>query len=791
MNDRSLFETLLHAEHEDDVNDALNAAGFPLSDDSVWVPLGKNDGNFSVVGNQQGDASAAFIEKVVNSIDAVLMGECFQQGLDPESGEAPSSMQEAVERFFGAKGGRLDNLTSSEQTRLAQKIHVVATGEKDSPCYCIIDQGEGQSPADFPSTFLSTSRSSPKIRINFVQGKFNAGGSGSLQFCGQHNIQLIVSRRQPFAPRGSNDPVVDLWGFTVVRRRRPRSGERSSVFVYLAPNGEVPRFKADFVNVLPGGSSKNRPAAAYAMPLDYGTAVKLYNYKWPGKGIATLEARRQLERVLHTPCSPFRISETRSYRANYYSATVSGVWNTTNADIASEGGLPKMEPGFPAMAKISLHTIGQLPIRIGVWRSEVKTRNVPTGVFFLVNGQVHGQFGGEFVTRKLKFDYIRDYILVSVDCTGINRSVAEDLFMASRDRLRRNEHYDAIREALAQELGNHQGLKSLNAARRRKRIEDAGDASTEIEKMVSELIQSDPGLANLFTLGGKIITSVGPGIGEPFRGRKFPSYFRLVKEPKGKRLKKQCPLNRTVKVEFETDAENDYFDRPADRGEIQVDPTLDLIEASHLWNGRFTARFRVPWDAQVGDVIDVRFAVSDVERLVKGPFKARFDLIAMPEVAKPIRKKPDPQPNPPVSFPKPNHSESSPSLELPTPIPVKKDEWHKDIGIEGPYDAFRIKSRGDGGYDFYVNEACAWLLSEQSDPKHDPATIKHWFTWGLALAALGMIRQATVKSKHGKQDETDVSDETGPDLDAIGRACDGLARVIVPMFRVLYDGPPT
>lgn len=791
MNNRSLFETLLHAEHEGHVVDTLDAAGFPLSDDTVWVPLGENEGNFSVVGNQQGDASAAFIEKVVNSIDAVLMGECFKRGLDPESGEAPLSMQEAVEQFFGAKGGRLDNLTSSEQTMLAQKIHVVATGEKDSPCYCIIDQGEGQSPADFPSTFLSTSRSSPKIRINFVQGKFNAGGSGSLQFCGQHNIQLIVSRRQPFAPRGSNDPTVDLWGFTVVRRRRPRSGERSSVFVYLAPNGGVLNFKAKFVNVLPGKSSKNSPASAYAVPLKYGTAVKLYNYKWPGRGIATLEARRQLERVLHTPCSPFRISETRAYKANYYSATVSGVWNTTSAEIANEGGSPKMEPGFPAMAKISLHTIGQLPIRIGVWRSDVKTRNVPTGIFFLVNGQVHGQFGGEFVTRKLKFDYIRDYILVSVDCTGIDRSVAEDLFMASRDRLRRNEHYEAIREALAQQLGNHQGLKSLNAARRRKRIEDAGDASTEIEKMVSELIQSDPGLANLFTLGGKIITSVGPGIVEPFKGRKFPSYFRLVKEPKRKRLKKQCPLNRTVKVEFETDAENDYFDRPADRGEIEVNPTLDLIEASHLWNGRFTARFRVPWDAQVGDVIDVRFAVSDVERLVKGPFRSRFDLIATPEVAKTKHKEPDPQPKPPVSFPKPNHPESNPSLELPTPTPVTKDEWHRDTGIEGPYDAFRVKSRGDGGYDFFVNEACAWLLSEQSDPKHDPATIKHWFTWGLALAALGMIRQATVKSKGGNQVETDASDEADPDLDEIGRACDGLARVIVPMFRVLYDGPPT
>ncbi len=791
MHEKKLFETLLFAEHEDHVIDALDAAGYPLNDDSIWVPLGENAGNFSVVGNQQENAAAAFIEKVVNSIDAVLMGECFRLNIDPESMEAPSSMQEAVERFFHAKGGRLDNLTPTEQTELAQRIQIIATGERDSPCYCIVDQGEGQTPDKFPHTFLSTSRSSPKIRIDFVQGKFNAGGSGSLQFCGQHNIQLIVSRRQPYAHRESNESA-DMWGFTIVRRRRPRGGERSSVFVYLAPEQRVLKFKADSITALPGRSSKNSPATAYTEHLSYGTAVKLYNYKWPASGIATLETRRQLERVLHTPCLPFRISETRSYRANFYATTVSGVWNTTSSDITNETNSKKMEPGFPAMAKISLHKIGQLPIRIGVWRqSEVKTRNVPTGVFFLVNGQVHGKFGGEFASRQLKFDYIRNHILVSVDCTGIDRSVAEDLFMASRDRLRRNEHYEAIREALTQELRNHQGLKDLNAARRKERVENTGDASSEIEKMISDLIHSDPGLANLFTLGGKIITSVGPGIGKPFKGRRFPTYFRLAKEPRRQILKKRCPVNRTVKVEFETDAENEYFDRAADPGGLHVDPGLDLIEASNLWNGKFTARFRVPWDARPGDVTKVRFAVSDVERLAKGPFESKFELVATAEVTKPNHPGPSPNPKPPVSFPKPNHTESNPSLRLPTPKPIKKDDWDKDFGIEGPYDAFRIKSGPDGGYDFYVNEDCEWLKTEQQDKKNDPALVKHWFTWGLALAALGMIRQEKHESERGDQPDKDETEVSEPDLDSIGQACDGLARVIVPMFRILHDGPPT
>ena len=790
MNNQKLLEKLLHAEHEDKAIELLNTAGYSLDNDDIWVPLGENEGNFSVVGNQQESAAAAFIEKVVNSIDAVLMGECYRRNIDPESAKAPASMQAAVEQFFNARGGRLENLTSKERTALANKIHVIATGDKNSPSYCIVDRGEGQAPDQFRHTFLSTSRSSPKIRIGFVQGKYNAGGSGSLQFCGKHNIQLIVSRRQLYASCPSSASAKE-WGFTIVRRRRPRSGERSSVFVYLAPEERVLSFNADTIKVLPGESSKHNPATAYAKELNYGTVVKLYNYQWVGRGIATLETRRQLERVLHTPCLPFRISETRSYRANYYATTVSGAWNTISLGVDSEKDSPKMEAGFPAMAKISLREIGDLPIRIGVWKSDVKPRHVPTGVFFLVNGQVHGQFGGDFVSRRLNFDYIRDHILVSVDSTGIERSVAEDLFMASRDRLRKNEHYDEIRGALAQELSNHQGLKDLNAARRKERVENAGDASSDITNLISDQIRSDPGFANLFTHGGKIITSVGPGIGEPFKGRQFPTYFRLAKEPKKGILKKQCPVNRTVKIEFQTDAENEYFNRPADPGEIQIDPGIDLIEASNLWNGTFTARFRVPWKAKPGDVTKVRFAVSDVERIAKGPFVSEFELVAKPEVPKTSPSGTTPDLDLPDSSPDPNRRNSNPSLKPPEPIPVKKDQWSEDLGIKGPYDALRIKSAPDGGYDFHVNMACAWLLTEMSNKKNDPDRVKHWFTWGLTLAALGMIRRMEAKSNQGERSKIDYAEESGPDLDAVGLACDGLARVIIPMFRVLYEGPPS
>ena len=139
---------------------------------------------------------------------------------------------------------------------------------------------------------------------------------------------------------------------------------------------------------------------------------------------------------MHSPCLPFRLTETRDYRAHYFSTTVSGVWATIGQGEDAED---KVEPGFPAFADLDLTDIGQLPYRIAVFQSSVNTHQVPS-IFFTVNGQVHGNLPSDFVSRHLKFDYLKDNLLVSVDCTMMDPRVREDFFMASRDRVRKNEH---------------------------------------------------------------------------------------------------------------------------------------------------------------------------------------------------------------------------------------------------------------------------------------------------------------------------------------------------------------
>lgn len=774
MDDATLFDRLLHAEDETEADKILTRAGFGLENEAVWHPLGDMPNNRSVVTNQQTEPTAAFVEKIVNGIDALLMAESLKRKINPKGPTAPGSMTQAVHDFFEVPDGLLANLTAKEQTELAKKLHVVVVGEKANPSYLIIDKGEGQTPDDFPNTFLSLIREN-KVGIPFVQGKYNCGGTGALPFCGEHKMQLIVSRRHPEL---ATDASAQLWGFTVVRRVKPSATRPISMYVYLAPGGKVPRFRADAVNVLPEDRSTVAPRP-YTVGLPFGTGVKLYNFQWKGgRGIATLEARYELERFLHSPCLPFRLTETREYKANYFSTTVAGVWATIGSDDAPED--DKVEIGFPCYAELNLRGIGQLPHRIAVFRDSVNPRHVPHGVFFTVNGQVHGSLPSDFVSRHLKFDYLKDHLLVSIDCTAMDPSVREDFFMASRDRVRKNDVYDEVVERLKEALKDHPGLRQLNAARRKKEIEDTLSDDDETKNLFSELLKADPMLARLFGSGDRLITKAGPGPEVPFLGKRFPTFFRLTKNPSGG-LVKTCPVNVTCRVEFETDAVNDYFKRPDSPGSVSVDPP-NIIEHSHLWNGRFTAQFRCPWDAKPGDRVDVTIRVDDIQTQARNaPFVARLTLVAEREV------------DPRRSGTNGIRNRSRPGNRTPAPtlaIPDLKWKAYDDRRV-----SLKVSHDDQGQLEYFANSNNVYLTDALVRAKEeDHPLIKYWFGYGLLLCALGMQKEGQERSdtRTGNGNDSDGEEGNGNAMDDLGRIslnCDGIARVIIPLIRTLYRGP--
>jgi hypothetical protein len=786
MENYTLFDLLLRAEDEGEVDQILKSAGYLNDDSNVWLPFGGFEMNFSQIGNQQAEPTPALVEKLINSIDAVLMAECYKAGIDPKGDKAPGSMAEAVVRFFKVKDGRLENLSAPQRTELADHIHFIATGSKGAPSYMIVDKGEGQTPASFERTFLSLNRRN-KNDIPFVQGRFNCGGTGVLPFCGQQNYQLILSRRNPACPAEAGDATKDLWGFTVVRKLRPASGRGFSMYVYMAPRGKILTFAAPNVAVLAGQSSKNKPATAYSVPLSYGTCIKLYNYRWKKKAIVTTDGRYELEKYLHSVCLPFRLSESRDYKANYYSTTLSGILAHTNEEGNDEDD-SKFERDFsPSYGELDLPNIGRLPYRLFLLKEDYKTRIFPYGVYFTLNGQVHGDLPANFVSNVLKFDCLSGFLMVSVDCTEMDQSVREDFMMASRDRVRRNEVYEEIYSTLRDELREHAGLRQHNALRKKKRLEQALSNEENAVDYFQDLLKSDPTLASILGVGGNVIATTGPAAEpSPFNGRKFPTYFRIIKEPKDG-LVKSCPLNRTVRVEFETDAVNEYFKRADCPGSIVFDPSVSI--SSHLWNGKFTAQFYMPHDGRVGDKVAIRTIVTDIEREIAGkPFVSVVTLRGAPE-ASDDKPTPPAGKRPPGTRPHTGGKQTAPSLALPKIKEVRREQWDDPLYRFDEFSAVRIiNDEETNGYIFFVNTDNKFLINELHRTKdEEKSLVKHWFVYGVVLAGLGMLGE--LQRQEDKEKEEDSGENSGLDLTTAGTFCAGMARVVVPIIRALHKGP--
>jgi len=206
---KQLCLSLLYAEEENKVIEILLDKGF-WDKQGYWRYYGDKEDNFSTIGNQQSRPEAALVEKVVNSVDAILMNECWLRGISPEDDKAPKSIHEAVALFFmdDAKKhetyGHIGYWSTQKRTEVSRRITVSATGSRENPCFIISDAGEGQTPNSMPFTLLDLSHKN-KLRIQFVQGKFNMGGTGVLQFCGRQNLQLIISKRNPNIEDGESN----------------------------------------------------------------------------------------------------------------------------------------------------------------------------------------------------------------------------------------------------------------------------------------------------------------------------------------------------------------------------------------------------------------------------------------------------------------------------------------------------------------------------------------------------------------------------------------------------------
>lgn len=783
---------LIRADSEDEVVDLLRQEGYWDGDD-VWRHYGDLENNWATIGNQQSRPEAALVEKLVNSVDACLIRACLEAGIHPERPEAPPTIKEAVARFFdppsarsSSRAGLITDWSRQHRLQIARNITLAATGAKppNDPCFTIVDCGEGQTPARFPTTLLSLHRNN-KLNTPFVQGKFNMGGTGALRYCGKRNLQLVVSRRKPELVPVDGDRAGD-WGFTVVRRRWEGTSTRNTVYSYLAPvgaesarrKGDVLSFAAPKLPIFPKGSSP------YARESAWGTLIKLYEFRVQKRShiLRRDGLLGRLDLLLAEVALPVRLHECRlGYQGHEgsFANTLTGFRVRLDDNRADN---LDMEP-----SSADLRVLGE-PIRATIFafkKDRAETYRSDEGVIFTVNGQTHGHLPTAFFRRKrVGMGYLRDSILVLVDCTAIKPRSREDLFMNSRDRLSSSELRYAIERELESLLRNHQGLRDLRERRRRKAIESRLAGDKPMEDVLRNVIKTEPALTQYLLAGTKLPNPFRPKhiVDEPFLGRRHPTFFHFKDEKPGKVLVRDCQVDRRARIAFETDAESEYFTRDADPGEFH----LELEGVSEpgdyrisLHAGRANLHFELPPTSKPGDRLVLTATVTDPTLL--NPLGNRAILNVVPKT----ETKPGPPPAPPGTA----------GLNLPIIIEVPEDRWLEQSPHFTGETALRLKhvgasdkdpESGDGpnAYDFYLNvdnvHLKRFLKHETQDGGDDAKLVKAQFRCGLVLLGLALIRQA-----NGLQD--DNTDDQNNLEDNVETFTSAAAAVLIPVIRSLGE----
>lgn len=562
-----LFTSLFKAKTEEEVERIIDKYPDVFNNDN-WFPLGGSESMFGIVRNQQSNPIAALVEKVTNSIDAILTKKCLEKKIQPDSIDAPQSMEEAVHLFYPD----YKNWDLREYRRKqAEDIQIIADGPTRDTSVIIYDNGEGQHPKDFESTFLSLVKGN-KINIQFVQGKYNMGGSGALVFCGKKRFQLIASKR--FDGSGN-------LGFTLIRQRKicaSNLNRRSSHFEYLKLNNQIPNFPITDLDL-----------NLYGRKFVTGTIIKMYSYQFPSgySGFAQ-DLNQSLNEYLFEPILPIlTVDKKERYPNNkVLELDLFGLKRRLEENQSdyietyfSEEYLDQLFGKAKVTCYVFKPQINKYDVRKSreIIRERFFKNNM--SVMFSINGQVHGYYTSEFITRTLKFNLLKDYLLIHVDCTNMDPDFREELFMASRDRLKQGDEANKLRDYLGKKLRKSQ-LDSIHKNRK----DNIGLESEDTTELIKSFARNLPKNSDLFNLLQNTLKldekhkeikhteriSHKPKVEvKPFLPKRYPTLFQLRNKKEGVNVI-VLPKNGEKVIKFDTDVDNDYFDRTESPGDLEI-----------------------------------------------------------------------------------------------------------------------------------------------------------------------------------------------------------------------------
>lgn len=271
-----------------------------------------------------------------------------------------------------------------------------------------------------------------------------------------------------------------------------------------------------------------------------------------------------------------------------------------------------------------------------------------------------------------------------------------------------------------------------------------------------------------------------------FQGKEFPSYFNLVKGY-SENNPKLCHINHKFRIQYETDAENNYFNRDKDPGELVLklneEETRDY--SLNLWNGLATLTVSIPSDAKIGDTLCFDVGINDINQA--SPFISKFCIRVVEE--QPTTGSNGKRKQPPGDKDGEDRQNES-YLNLPNVVDIRKDDWNEDDYKEFGFNessALKVRNAGEGnGYDFFINMDNSCLKTEiKGDAKTDPAILEARYRYGMVLLGISILdfeenRRAKKNGKHKIKLEDGLSI-----YDQISMLTEAIAPTLLPMIASL------
>lgn len=730
-------------------------------------------------------------------VDAVLMKYALKQGIDPSGPTAPQSVLEGVRdivKLRGAFSGILAEVDDENYLKEFAESNLVigvtgGTRREESLCFTFVDNGEGQHARHFEGTFLSLSKGN-KSNIPFVQGKYNMGSSGVLNYCGRCWYKLIVSRRYD----GSGD-----WGWTLVRRR-PVEGMPIAEYFSLA--GEIASFSESVLHPLKLQSGE----PDRKVHLSTGTAIKLYDYNMESAA-SFRDIRESINENLVSTVLPFRLMDYR-VRPQRTGRRALGVderrvygmeflllrresneeQQDREEDVVYE---PKRaqhigDVNHPDLGQISLRAI-ILERNLPGW---LKAPRNNFRVFHAVNGQVQFKQNRAFLSQSCKLPGLKDRIVIVVDSSTLSEAAHNDVWKGDRENTRATGVGQLYINEITQVIAKSDYLKELQHQIAREETENlAREGQVGI---FQDLVDKDRSIAQLLP-GGDLVKLPGD-IGrsrkkdKEWEGEYSPTFLELI----GKSIKKDgadIARDGLRKISFKTDARDDYLTRPDNRGRVFITGGVgDRISYSTaLRDGRLTITFQaLPDRVAVGD--EFRFSVGFLDAAMPEPVteELRLHVVEIREVKKPGKPKPA---GPKGQWESDDDEEETEGRALPETRWLTKDgrsindeeteRWSDDFTDQ---DGGTVKDLGEDQRLYSINYDNAhfrrFLDEERNDV--DKKVVTEQYRIGMLVLMMGL------EDAYSRMEQTDIKTHLEENIDEIRRlAAQGSSTVVMSITKTL------